>query len=194
MRTRVGYAGGITPSPTYHRLGDHTETLQVDYDPARVSFEALLAEFWSQHDATAPAWSRQYNSAIWTTDDAEYHAACVARDGLEAAVGRPVLTDIRPLESFHLAEGYHQKYRLRGDSDLYAEFRKTFPGDAGLVDSTAAARVNGFIGGEGSLGDLMSEIDSYGLSVRGRARLVDLVEARTSRLPGGAGGTGARAL
>lgn len=183
MRTRAGYAGGTTPDPAYHRLGDHTESLEVGYDPSRISFERLLDEFWAAHDATAPAWSRQYMSAIWTCDAGQEHAAAASRDRLEATLRRPVLTEIRELARFHPAEDHHQKYYLRGNAELCREFEEMYPDFAGIVGSTAAARVNGFLGGEGSLSGLVDEIDRYGLTQRGRERLLDLARARRARPP-----------
>lgn len=181
VRTRVGYAGGHTPDPTYHRLGDHTETLQIDYDPSRIAYEDLLAEFTAQHDPTAPAWSRQYMSAIFTSGADQERAANGWRERVEASTHRPVLTEIQPLHGFYLAEDYHQKYRLRNDGELYREFRQMYPRHDAFVDSTAVARVNGFLGGEGSLADLVGEVDRYGLSDHGKMRLTDLVEARSKR-------------
>lgn len=181
MRTRVGYAGGTTPSPRYHHLGDHTETLQVDFDPDVIDYETLLVGFWTQHDPTAPVWSRQYASAIWTTDEAQDAAARASRDRLERTLDRPALTEIRRLDRFYAAEPHHQKYRLRSDGLLFAEFRAMLPDDDALRDSTAAARVNGFVGGDGALADLVAEIDSYGLSAGACERLLGMVEARARR-------------
>jgi len=55
VRTRVGYAGGATENPTYHHLGDHTETIQIEYDPARISYQELLDAFWAGHKPTSSA-------------------------------------------------------------------------------------------------------------------------------------------
>jgi len=52
IRTRVGYAGGSTNNPTYYNLGDHSETVQIDYDPTRISYEELLEVFWDSHNPT----------------------------------------------------------------------------------------------------------------------------------------------
>jgi len=65
VRTRVGYTGGSTKNPTYHSLGDHTETVQIDYDPTQISFEELLDVFWDSHRPTQRAWSRQYMAAVF---------------------------------------------------------------------------------------------------------------------------------
>ena len=56
-RTRVGYSGGTRENPTYTALGDHTETLQIDFDPSVVSYRDLLAIFWAGHDPSAKPWS-----------------------------------------------------------------------------------------------------------------------------------------
>src|SRR4051812_14157562 len=60
VRTRVGYTGGELPDPTYAKLGDHTETIQLDYDPARISYEELLQIFWTGHNPVKRVWGRQY--------------------------------------------------------------------------------------------------------------------------------------
>ena len=79
IRTRVGYAGGTRENPTYHKLGDHTETLQIDYDPALVSFGDLLTIFWASHRPTSPAHSRQYASRVFCHDDAQHATAEASR-------------------------------------------------------------------------------------------------------------------
>lgn len=62
MRTRVGYAGGTRARPTYHDLGDHSEAIEVVYDPAVISYEKLLVLFWEQHDPRRGTGSRQYRA------------------------------------------------------------------------------------------------------------------------------------
>jgi len=109
LRTRVGYAGGTAPDPTYHRLGDHTETLEVDYDPARVTYEQLLDVFWEEHDPCRPAYSTQYRSAVFYRTDEEREMAEASCARRAERCGR-VYTAIEPLKAFHRAEEYHQKY------------------------------------------------------------------------------------
>lgn len=90
-------------------MGDHSETVQVDYDPSVISYDELLAEFWASHRPTRRAASRQYASAIFYATGAERHAAEASKQALEASVGT-LYTDIVPLERFYLAEDYHQHY------------------------------------------------------------------------------------
>jgi methionine-S-sulfoxide reductase len=105
----VGYAGGTTPDPTYRTMGDHTETVQIDYDPSVISYDELLAEFWASHRPTRPAASRQYASIIFFGSETEREAAEASKRALESTVGR-LYTEIAPLTRFHLAEDYHQHY------------------------------------------------------------------------------------
>ncbi len=164
VRTRVGYAGGTKAAPTYHNLGDHTETIQIDYDPAHLSYGDLLNIFWQSHDPGARAWSKQYMAAVFYHDEQQKKMAEESRDRRTAATGKPIHTQILPLKAFYLAEEYHQKYRLRREKDLLREFERIYPATADLVDSTAAARVNGYLGGYGTAADLQADIDRLGLS------------------------------
>lgn len=150
VRTRVGYAGGTKADPTYHSLGDHTETVEVDYDPAAIGYEELLEVFWAEHDPTSRPWSRQYASIILYRTEEQRALAQASLEREQARRGRTIHTELRPLERFHLAEDYHQKYYLRSVGELADEFHSMYPDPDGLVNSTAAARVNGFVGGHGT--------------------------------------------
>ena len=121
--TSVGYAGGDTDKPAYSDVcaGDtgHAETVEIEYDPARVSYEQLLQLFWTLHDPTRPGRKDQYRSAIFVHTPEQQTAAQSAKTQLEAsgALARPVATEIRTAPAFHRAEAYHQQYsekRRRG--------------------------------------------------------------------------------
>ena len=176
VRTTVGYAGGSTPSPTYRRIGDHTETIEVEFDPAVVSYEDLLDVFWSSHDPVRPAWSRQYRSAIFVHDDEQQRLAEATRVRIEQARGSKLQTSIEPAREFTRAEDYHQKYRLRGDRELMSEYSEMFPDADEFADSTAVARVNGLLGGNGGTADLERVAGELGLSESGLDRLRGIVE------------------
>ena len=177
VRTRVGYAGGDKENPTYHSLGNHAETIQIDYDPARISYNELLDLFWASHSPTSRPWSSQYASIIFYHDEEQKRLAEESLAREEERRGKAIYTEIVPLDRFYLAEGYHQKYRLQGDRALWAEFEAIYPDIEDLIGSTAAARVNGYLGGNGSLGQLESEIDRLGLSPEGQAHLREAVAA-----------------
>lgn len=178
IRTRVGYAGGRHPDPTYHDLGDHTETLQIDFDPARISYADLLKEFFRAHTPTRPAWSVQYRSAILSDSPAQRAAAEKAREAFAAEKGKPVFTDLEPLGTFHRAEDYHQKYRLRADRGLMAFFDAAGYDARAFTDSTAAAKLNGYVSGYGSEADLAREIGGFGLPPATAEALAALVRAK----------------
>jgi len=171
VRTRAGYAGGTKKSPTYHALGDHAESTQIDYDPSRITYARLLEVFWRTHTPCARPYSRQYMSAIWTHGEEQRLLALESKASEEQRRGKAVVTEIAPLREFTIAEDYHQKFELRNDRELLGEFAAIYT-EAELVNSTAAARVNSVIGGhlKGEL--LQAEIDTYGLSPAGRERLL----------------------
>jgi peptide-methionine (S)-S-oxide reductase len=151
-------------------MGDHTESFQVDYDPEKITYEKLLEIFWSSHNPCAKAYSRQYMSAVFYSDDEQKKAALESRDKLEKTKGK-ALTVITDLKEFTLAEDYHQKYMLRNNAKLMAEFKKLYPENKDFVNSTAAARVNAYLGGNGTARQLEEELPSYGLSDTAAAEL-----------------------
>lgn len=122
--TAVGYAGGITPNPTYHEtttgLTGHAEIVKVVFDPEVVSYRQLLKLFFEEHDPTQGM--RQgndigttYRSAIYTTSDAQAAQAHEALDAFQAALTRagrdaPITTEVAPVPDFYYAEDYHQQY------------------------------------------------------------------------------------
>lgn len=160
VRTRVGYAGGTEPDPSYYSLGDHTEVVQIEYDPDAVSYEDLLDVFWANHTPFSAPRKRQYRGVVLTHDDQQREAARRTRDDLESQTGKSVETAIEALDRFYLAEGYHQKYELRSTPVVADELEGSY-GDA-FVDSTVAARLNGFVAGHGDSDEreaLFAELD-----------------------------------
>lgn len=121
VATTVGFEGGTTDNPSYRDVCSHTtghaEVVEVDYDPARVSYDDLLAVFWDEHDPTqlnrqGPDIGDQYRSVIFYHTPAQQAAAAASRDRL-AASGKyhtPIVTLIEPATAFHRAEEYHQQY------------------------------------------------------------------------------------
>jgi len=184
-RTRVGYAGGERLDPTYHDIRDHTECFQVDFDPGVVSYEALLELALSSHDPFRAAFRDQYASLVLTDDAEQAATARRVAEKLELARGRKLATRIEPLKRFYLAEDYHQKYYLRGDRTLMADFRAMFADDSDFRESTAAARANGYAAGDGSSARLESEIGLLGLTEPAREHLARRIGRGGSRSGGG---------
>jgi len=175
VRTRVGYTGGTLSDPTYHHLGDHTEAFQVDYDPSRTSYEQLLALFWLSHSPWRESLNRQYMAAIFYQGEGQRRVAVESRERIAAGLHREVRTQLAPLERFYVAEDYHQKYYLRGHADLLGEFRAYSPQQ--FTDSTVAARLNGYVAGQGSVEQLAQELESFGLSAKAASGLERAVRA-----------------
>lgn len=121
VSTAVGYMGGTTKYPTYEQVctdrTGHAETVEVVYDPSKVSYEQLLQVFWGTHDPTmlnrqGPDFGSQYRSVIFYTTPEQESKAKASKEMLERS-GKyevPVVTDIVPAPDFYRAEEYHQRY------------------------------------------------------------------------------------
>tara|TARA_B100002003_G_scaffold206767_1_gene200730 strand:- start:309 stop:767 length:459 start_codon:yes stop_codon:yes gene_type:complete len=117
----VGYAGGTTPDPTYEQVCSgqtgHAEVVEVEFDPAKVSYEELLEVFWTIHDPTTlnrqgPDIGTQYRSVIYF-HSAEQEKA--AKDSIAALENgdrfrNPIVTELAPIDTFYMGEDYHQHY------------------------------------------------------------------------------------
>ena len=172
VRTRVGYSGGTTADPTYRSIGDHSETIEIDYDPTQVTYEDLLDVYWSASDCSQPSWSTQYASRIFYHNDEQRKLVEAAKAQEEARTGRTMHVTIEPYTRFYLAEDYHQKYYLQGNADMRREFEGIFSDPLDFTNSTAAARVNGYVGGNGTREQLENELDDLGLSPEGEQALL----------------------
>ena len=121
--TAVGYVAGPTPNPTYEEVCSgrtgHTEAVRVVFDPAVISYEALLKAFWEGHDPTQGMRQgndvgSQYRSGIYTASEDQARAAEASRaaygQALAARGDGPITTEIAPAGPFYFAEAYHQQY------------------------------------------------------------------------------------
>jgi hypothetical protein len=156
----------------------------VDFDPDVVKYEELLDVALTSHNPFRAPGKGQYASLVLAADDAQLAAACAVAGRFEAARGQKLATRIEPLDRFYVAEDYHQKYYLRNDRVLMADFRAMFGGDEDAFrESTAAARVNGYVAGDGSRLRLADEVASFGLTQPAERHLAE----RASRGSWGAG-------
>jgi peptide-methionine (S)-S-oxide reductase len=119
--TAVGYLGGTLKNPTYedvcYRNTGHAEVVQVEFDPAEVSYEDLLMVFWTNHDPTTknrqgPDVGEQYRSAIFVHSPGQETAATASKEQMDASgrFRRPIVTEITQAGEFYKAEEYHQQY------------------------------------------------------------------------------------
>ena len=123
ITTAVGYAGGSAAHPRYEEVCSgrtgHAETVRVVFDPARLSYEDLLREFWEEHDPTQGMRQgndvgTQYRSAIFVRSEAQREAARRTLESYQAALRQAgygsITTEITDAGEFHFAEDYHQQY------------------------------------------------------------------------------------
>jgi peptide-methionine (S)-S-oxide reductase len=115
-RTRVGFTGGHTTTPTYrevcgHETG-HAEAVEVEFDPRQVSYEDLLGVFWSLHNPTAPnrGPGSQYRSTIFVHTEEQGLVAKGSKKSVQTRFIAPIVTEITPATEFWEAEAYHQQY------------------------------------------------------------------------------------
>src|SRR5215470_7758776 len=119
--TTVGYTGGTTKNPSYQEVctgrTGHAEAVEIDYDPAQMTYEQLLGIFWESHDPTTlnrqgPDVGTQYRSAIFFHSQDQERLARASKEKMQLSgkFRRPIVTEITPASSFYRAEDYHQKY------------------------------------------------------------------------------------
>lgn len=128
-------------------------------------------------------------SAIFIHSDEQKNLAIKTRDREAARRNVRIYTEILPASRFYLAEAYHQKYALRGRSELLKEYEAIYPSFRDFLASTAVTRANGYVAGYGTCETLREELDGLGLSPAGRKRLEDIVcppGARKGRSTGAA--------
>ncbi|HXP34154.1 MAG TPA: peptide-methionine (S)-S-oxide reductase MsrA [Chthoniobacterales bacterium] len=121
IKTTVGYCGGTEPNPTYDLVGsektNYRESIQIVYDPAKVSYEQLLDIYWKQIDPTQSDGQftdigPSYRAAIFYGSDEEKKMAELSKEklGQSGKFKKPIVTEILPAMKFYPAEAYHQKY------------------------------------------------------------------------------------
>lgn len=152
LRTRAGYAGGVRVNPDYHSVGDHAETVEVEYDPSLISFQYLVKVFWANHDPTqvfgqGPDVGAQYRSVIFTQNDEEAAVALKTKTLEQVKFGAQseVVTEILPLGVFYPAEAEHQKFELRRKPQLLQLLGDI--SDEELMSSILATKLNGYAAG-----------------------------------------------
>ena len=121
ISTTVGYTGGHTKNPTYEEVSagstGHAESVQVVYDPNKISYQKLLDVFWHNVDPLTPNaqfcdHGRQYRTAIFYGDESQHQLAEASKQELEKSkrFSQPIVTEIVAATEFYPAEEYHQKY------------------------------------------------------------------------------------
>ncbi len=165
-------------------MKDYTETVLVEFDPKVISYSQLLEVFWDSHDPTQESYGRQYRNAVFYRSEEQRQAAERTSKTIAEAKKRPVFTAIEEAGDFYPAEDYHQKYYLRRTEPLFKDFRSIFPDDDRFAASTAAARINGYLGCNGRKEDLQRELGQLGLSLKAQNYLVEYLTLTCNRFDG----------
>lgn len=151
IRTRVGYTGGSSRNPSYEEMGDHTEAVQVEFDPRALSYEDLLEAFWDRHSPSLRYKDPQYASLVVAHTREQLQAASASRERAAAASTRPVGTRVEAAGRFYVAEPHHQKFSLQNHARELLPLLGLPPGLTWreFIDSPLTAKINGLLGGEG---------------------------------------------
>jgi peptide-methionine (S)-S-oxide reductase len=181
VRTRVGYTGGTLEHPTYRHMGDHTESMQIDFDPSRIPYAEMLRIFLDDHDPSEEPYMRQYMSGIWPANRAQHQQAREALGARAEKLRRRLFTEVAPLGVFTNAEDYHQKYYLRHEPALVGVFGSYDP--AGFRESRVAARLNGVVGRYATPELIESELPSWGLGTDAQMLVKRLGGVQQQHLP-----------
>ncbi|GFY80444.1 peptide methionine sulfoxide reductase family protein [Actinidia rufa] len=148
VQTTVGYAGGSKPNPEYRSLGDHAESVQIEYDPRLINFRQLLEVFWSSHDSRqvfgqGPDVGNQYRSIIFTNGSEESRLAAVSKEREQTnSKSSIVTTQIQQLGTFYTAEPEHQKFELK-QNPFILQLIGNLPEEE-LERSSLAAKLNSY--------------------------------------------------
>lgn len=178
IRTRTGFAGGTTPEPTYRNIGDHTEMIQVAFDPSLISYEDILKTFWDSHDAAKDRSYKgcQYLSVLIVHSNEQQRIAEKVKREWEEQHKKRIETEIHYDLPFYQAEDRHQKYFLKRFEKAMASILPLFPDHTHFMHSTIAARLNGFVRENGRLNDIKSELSDWQISIEEETILRDLLE------------------
>ena len=179
IRTRVGHAGPDENAS----IEECHEAIEMDFDPAVVTYKQLLDVFWLHHDPTLEV-PVEYASAILYHNPAQRELAerSVAE---QKQGGKPVLTKVLPAKVFFDAPNKNQKYRLQQHPWLMEAVGLTGASDAVLADSHVAARLNGYVVGAGGAAQFEQELASLGLSPAAAEYVGNLVREHQGNVPGG---------
>ncbi|XP_063707969.1 peptide methionine sulfoxide reductase isoform X2 [Culicoides brevitarsis] len=163
LRTRVGYSGGKSKNPSYRNIADHTEVIEIDFDPEKISYNQLLTLFWNNHEyGLTTRIKTQYQSLILYHNDKQKEIAEASKEKeQQKRAPEQIITRIEKAGTFYPAEDYHQKYRLQHHKELASQLKLN---PQLLQSSHVAARLNGYLVGVGGVKQFDEEAESLGLT------------------------------
>jgi len=152
--------GGKELNPTYHYLADHSESVQVHFNPNIISYNNLLDIFFNAHNCYGASYSRQYRSAVFYHSAEQETLALYFKQNLEK--DGKVKTAIEPATKFYPAEDYHQKYQLQSYKDVINALKLS--SYENLKHSPVLSKLNGFVAGHGDPDRIKREISELEIS------------------------------
>ncbi|USB33552.1 peptide-methionine (S)-S-oxide reductase MsrA [Paenibacillus sp. YPG26] len=177
IRTRVGYAGGTTDQPSYREMGDHSEVVQLDFDPGIVSYEDILRIFWNHHNPVNinDYKGRQYQSLVLYHNEQQRNAAGQVIREMELEGRAKPDTEVSLCVKFYPAETRHQKYYLHRYPDAVEKLSFVYPSQEELLNSTLAARLNGLAKGYANMAQIKQEIAEWPIGKSQCEGLINLI-------------------
>lgn len=158
--------------------------VRVEFDPTVVSYKQLLDVFWASHDPEYNPYIRQYRNAIFTLTEKQRQEAELSLNEMKEVARNTVFTVVEPAGNFYASEDYHQKYLLRKATGIFQELQAIYPDSQLLIASTAATRINGYLGCNGKVEVLEKELPQFGLSQQMQELLVEHVSTNCDKFSG----------
>jgi peptide-methionine (S)-S-oxide reductase len=177
-RTRTGFAGGTTDNPHTRHAGDHTEVVDIEFDPEIVSLETILNVFWSSHNPVNINNYRErlYQSLVLYRDPAQREVIqAVMKSREERGNGMPD-TEVASYAGFYPSEARNQKFYLKRFPDAIAKLKTLFAADEELADSMLAARLNGLAKGYTNMEKIIEEIRTWPISAEEQEAIIRLLK------------------
>ncbi|KAF5269967.1 hypothetical protein FQR65_LT05766 [Abscondita terminalis] len=161
LRTCVGYSGGTTSNPTYKSIGDHTEVIEIHFDPEGITYQQLLQMFWNNHEyGLTTKIKKQYASLILYHDNEQKEIAEQSMKEEKMKHSEEMCTEIKPAAIFYPAEEQVYVLMLQQHRDLCKVLMLT---PELLQKSHVAARLNGYVAGVGTQDALDKDLTSFKL-------------------------------
>jgi len=157
-------------------MADHTECLEIDFDPQVIGIEDIVHHFWSSHNPNRGNYKgRQYLSILLFRDAEQKEMIERVKDSLESSMVDKIDTEIASYRGFTLAEERHQKYYLKRYPKAMDRLAAYYETHEQLVNATLVARLNSFVKGYGTLAALKEEMAGWNIPGETKGKLVELV-------------------
>ncbi len=158
-------------------MGDHTETLEIDFDPNTISYQEILHLFWKNHNSQRDSFykGRQYISILLYHNEYQQQVAEKVKQEFEQQLHGEIQTEIAPYSTFYLAEDYHQKYYLRRFKKAVVKLSSMYETESNFINSTLVARLNGLTVGYGTMDAIKEEITNTPMDSKNSAELLGLI-------------------